>query len=70
MRFVEPEATVIELSNDEEEVISIEEPDCQHQRDPRTWSSRKKACIFIALMSSSILADGYAHVVIKSIRIS
>lgn len=31
-------------------------------RDPRKWSPRKKLLVFIALMSSSILADGYVAV--------
>lgn len=58
VHFGEPEATVIELSSGDDERVSTEEPDCRDQTDPRNWSSRKKALVFIALMSSSILADG------------
>lgn len=30
-----------------------------HDQDPRNWSSTRKTLLFIALMSSSLLADGY-----------
>ena len=28
-------------------------------RDPKSWSSGRKTLLFMALMSSSLLADGY-----------
>lgn len=37
----------------------VTEIDDEDGRDPRNWSSRKKLFVFVALMSSSILADGY-----------
>jgi hypothetical protein len=37
----------------------VTEIDGEDGRDPRKWSPRKKLLVFIALMSSSVLADGY-----------
>ncbi|KIX06274.1 uncharacterized protein Z518_04249 [Rhinocladiella mackenziei CBS 650.93] len=52
-----PEATAIAVGSDSNEA-SIVEPDPSDDRNPQNWSPWKKRLVFIALMSSSILADG------------
>lgn len=34
-------------------------PASMDSQDPREWSSTRKTLLFVALMSSSLLADGY-----------
>lgn len=59
-KTVNPESTVIALSNDSDQPSVIEGPDPNDVRNPQNWSPWKKRLILLALMSSSILADGYA----------
>ncbi|PYI32135.1 polyamine transporter [Aspergillus indologenus CBS 114.80] len=40
------------------ETLARSSPDGDEQRNPRNWRPRKKRLLFLALMSSSILADG------------
>jgi hypothetical protein len=49
-------STDVTQSKVESHVTEIDDED---GRDPRKWRPRKKLLVFIALMSSSILADGY-----------
>ncbi|KAK5189460.1 hypothetical protein LTR96_010136 [Exophiala xenobiotica] len=55
---IDPETTVVALSNDSSEPSILEGPDRNDDRNPQNWSPWKKRLIFLALMSSSILADG------------
>lgn len=50
--------TVIALSNDKNEPTILEGPDQSDSRNPQNWSPWTKRMVFLALMSSSILADG------------
>jgi len=57
-KTTDPESTVVVLSNDSNESSIVEEPGCGDERSPQNWSPWKKRMVFLALMSSSILADG------------
>ncbi len=59
---VNPESTVLALSNDSDKPSVLEGPDENDDRNPQNWSPWKKRLVFLALMSSSILADGYVDI--------
>ena len=40
-----------------------DESESRDSLNPRNWSSTRKTLLFISLMTSSLLADGYAHLV-------
>jgi hypothetical protein len=40
-----------------------DESESRDSLNPRDWSSTRKTLLFISLMTSSLLADGYAHLV-------
>jgi len=50
--------TVTAVNNDGEQSSVHEDTDPNDQRSPQNWSPWKKRLLFLALMSSSILADG------------
>lgn len=43
------------------EVHSGESKGDMDERNPQNWSQRRKTLLFLALMSSSLLADGYVY---------
>ncbi|ETI19831.1 hypothetical protein G647_08845 [Cladophialophora carrionii CBS 160.54] len=51
-------STVVALSNDCDQPSILEGQDSTDSRNPKNWSPWKKRLLFLALMSSSILADG------------
>lgn len=53
-----PEGTIVALSNDHGEPSVLEGPDPSDPLNPQNWSPWRKRLLFLALMSSSILADG------------
>lgn len=55
---IDQESSVIALSNEGDQPTVLEGPDRNDPRNPQNWSPWKKRLIFLALMSSSILADG------------
>ncbi len=54
---VETKTTSLSDSNASDLVV-FETPDPTDTRNPQNWSRTKKNLVFVALMSSSILADG------------
>jgi hypothetical protein len=52
------EGTIVALSNDDDQPSVLEGPDPNDSLNPQNWSPWKKRLLFLALMSSSILADG------------
>ncbi len=62
---IDPETTVVALSNDSSEPSILEGPDRNDERNPQNWSPWKKRLVFLALMSSSILADGYVLILLS-----
>lgn len=56
----DPSLTVVALSNDGSEPVLLQGPDPNDLLNPQNWSPWRKRLIFTALMSSSLLADGYA----------
>lgn len=61
MEKSEARGSVLALSNDRHEPTVLEGPDLNDTRNPQNWSPWTKRAVFLALMSSSILADGYAN---------
>ncbi len=55
------DSTVVALNCDGEQQTIHEVPDPNDHRNPQNWSPWKKRLLFLALMSSSILADGYVQ---------
>lgn len=53
--------TIVALSNDSNEPTVLEGPDAADTNNPQNWNPWTKRLVFLALMSSSILADGYVH---------
>jgi hypothetical protein len=55
-----PETAPVETEVDEKTVSSTfsEDYDVNDAKDPKNWSNTKKHLVFLALMSSSVLADG------------
>lgn len=52
---------VVTLSNDDGEPVVLHGSDPNDPHDPRNWSAWRKHFVFFALMSSSLLADGYVY---------
>ncbi|RMD41466.1 hypothetical protein DV735_g3635, partial [Chaetothyriales sp. CBS 134920] len=52
------EATVVALSAESSEPTILQGPDQDDERNPQNWSPWTKRLVFVALMSSSLLADG------------
>jgi hypothetical protein len=57
-KHIPAESTVVALSNDGDQPSILEGPDANDPHNPQNWSPWKKRLLFLALMSSSILADG------------
>ncbi|RMZ83598.1 hypothetical protein DV738_g962, partial [Chaetothyriales sp. CBS 135597] len=55
---VDPETTVVALSSHSNEPEFLQAADQDDTRNPQNWSPWKKRLVFLALMSSSLLADG------------
>jgi len=55
-RFVPSET---DADGEEKNSMSSGECDPNDARSPKNWSTTKKHLIFVALMSSSLLCDGY-----------
>jgi hypothetical protein len=47
-------------SHETHEVREKEEVDSIDSQNPQNWGSARKTLLFVSLMSSSLLADGYA----------
>lgn len=56
---VDPTTTEVSVSNYGNESTILESVDPSDTLNPQNWSPWKKRMVFLALMSSSILADGY-----------
>lgn len=48
-------------SHETHEIREKEDVDSMDSQSPRGWSSTRKTLLFASLMSSSLLADGYAR---------
>ena len=57
---VRQKVTVLSVTDNKVNNSSMPEAACPvDDRDPRSWKPWKKRLLFFALMSSSLLADGY-----------
>ncbi|KIW86782.1 uncharacterized protein Z519_12568 [Cladophialophora bantiana CBS 173.52] len=55
---INTESTVVALSNETDQPSVVDGQDSDDSRSPQNWNPWKKRLLFLALMSSSILADG------------
>lgn len=60
LREMDEEASLSQ-SHETHEVHEKEEVDTLDSKNPQNWSSTRKTLLFASLMSSSLLADGYAR---------
>lgn len=54
------EEASLSRSHETHEGHEKDEVDSMDSQNPQNWSSTRKALLFASLMSSSLLADGYA----------
>lgn len=59
LREMDDEAS-LSRSHETHEFREKDEVDSMDSQNPQTWSSTRKTLLFASLMSSSLLADGYA----------